>query len=142
MSERSALPIASAVLLADSIITEAGTNKKTLVGLFSAFFVPSVPFQRELHFYIELTDAGGEYDFLLEILHLESSSVVAGGRLEHVVARDRLTSIEMVIHLPVRFPDFGTYELRLSYKGRVFASRTFRVLEAKQRKGVPSSGGK
>ncbi|MFW5857161.1 MAG: DUF6941 family protein [Planctomycetota bacterium] len=127
MSERLPLPVASAVLLADQIIVEAGSGKKTLVGVYSNIFAPRTPFWRHVNLYAELTDAFGTYDLDLTAHHLDGNAVVASTCLEAVEAADRLRPLELVVRLPVAFPGYGTYELRIAHEGRVFANRTVRV---------------
>jgi hypothetical protein len=130
MADRLPLPVGSAVLLADQIIVESGTSKKTLVGIYSTIYTSHLPARRHLNIYAEVTDAEGRYDFTLELLHLEANACVAQGEMEDVTSGDRLTPLEMVIRLPVAFAEYGTYEFRIAYEGNVFASRVLRVLPA------------
>ncbi|MHC4870545.1 MAG: DUF6941 family protein [Planctomycetota bacterium] len=128
MRKRKPLPAVSSVLLADHIIVESNTNKKTLVGLYSNIYSKSVPAKKYLNIFVELSDCAGDYEFHVEICHLETDKVIAKGKLKNVHARDRLAFIEIVAHMPVRFKEFGTYEFRMNYEGAVFASRRFRFL--------------
>lgn len=136
MQKRKPLPSVNAVLLADQIIVESGTNKKSLIGLFSNIYSPTVPVKKNLNLFVEITDCSGDYEFQVEICHLEQDKVVAKGRMENVHARDRLAFIEIVAHMPVRFKEFGTYEFRMSYCGSVFASRRFRFLPSHAKKST------
>jgi hypothetical protein len=133
------LPSCNAVLIADQVIVEAKTNKKTLVGLFSNIHARRLPTRRRLNFFVEISDALGIYDFEMRLVHLDSDSTVATGRLESIHSHDRLAPMEMVIHLQARFEDYGTYEFRMDYLGKVFASRTFRVTPAPSRERAGSS---
>jgi hypothetical protein len=127
MPEHLPLPVASAMVLADHVIVEAGSGKKTLVGVYSNIFARHMPFGRHINLYAEITDALGTYDFDLSLHHLDSDDEVAGTRLAEVESVDRLRPLELVVRMPVNFLDYGTYELRIAHEGRVFANRTFRV---------------
>ena len=136
---RDSLPVpqAKAVLLADQILVEAGSNKKSLIGLYTQLYAPRMPMRRQLQFFVEITGAMGEYDFTLELVHLEKDKIVARGAMEKVVAADRLASIEMVIRLPARFREFGSYEFRLLCGSELIATRVLRIREAPRPEEAP-----
>ncbi len=140
MPEALPLPTPMAVVFADQIIVEAMTGKKTLVGLYSTIFARRLPLRRQVNIFVELGDAQGSYDFLLELVRLETGAVVARGQLEGVRSRDRLTPLELVVRVPVSFPAYGTYEARISFESQVFASRTVRVLAPPEPSGGASFG--
>ena len=70
MNEQLPLPVTGSILLADQIIVEAETAKKTLVGVYSNIFTAKVPARRHLSIYAELTDVQGAYDLRLELVQL------------------------------------------------------------------------
>jgi hypothetical protein len=130
MSNPAPVPIATAVLFADRILIEAGTNKKTLVGIYSSICARRLPVRRKLNAYVELVDAYGQYEIGFELVHLESETVAAHGVLPGVQAPDRLLPVEMVLRFGTSFDLYGAYEFRLRLGSNVFASRTIRVSEA------------
>jgi len=68
------VPKANAMLICDSVITDKGTNKKSLIGVFehiNAFKFPCV--HHSLAVYIKLTDARGKYRFRLELIDLQNN---------------------------------------------------------------------
>ena len=70
-------PIVNAMLVCDKVITETGTNKKSLIGIFeniNAYKFPCI--HHFLAVYIKLTDANGRYKFRLELVDLENDSIV------------------------------------------------------------------
>ena len=123
--ERNPLPHTSAILFADQIIVEASTGKKSLIGIFSTICSTALPMEREINIFVELTDAVGEYQFTLELVHLETGMLVATGSMGPVVSRDPLRPMEIIIRLPARLPRHGKYEFRMSCGKSVFASRVF-----------------
>lgn len=127
MTEHRPLPVTRALLLADQIIVESGSAKKTLVGIYTCVQAARLPARRELNLYAELIDAQGDYSFELQLVHLESDQTVAAGRIDAVHAPDRLTPLELVIRLPVTFAAYGTYEFRIEHSGQVTGSRALRV---------------
>ncbi len=128
MPNQPPLPVTRAILLADSIIAEAGTHKKSLIGIYSRIAAPQLPFRRVLHVYAQLADAWGEYTFSIELVNLSTNEPVHRGEMGPVVAHDRLVPLEIVLHVPCIFEVYGEYELRLACSGNVFASRTVSVL--------------
>lgn len=130
MSDNAPPPVTNAILLADQIITEAGSNKKTLVGVYSNIVAPRLPAGRPLAVFVECTDAEGRYDFDLSIVHLDTDRMIASCAMPGVRAENRLQPTELVIQLPVSFEAYGSYEIRIAWKGDVFARRRFRVMEA------------
>lgn len=121
--DASTVPTLMAGLLCDQIITEAGTNKKTLVGIFDTLHSPALPFKRQLWIYLRLTDAEGRYRFRIELVHLETEKPIFGVETNEVEAKNRLGFHEIVVELPpVPLPDQGTYEFQI-YANDVYIGR-------------------
>lgn len=125
----SPLPVCRALLLADSILVEADSHKKSLIGVYTRVAARRLPFRRVIHAYAQLADAHGEYVFDVAVVNLQSEHIVSRGEIGPVAADDPLLPVELVVHLPCRFFDYGNYELRLMHEGRVFASRVLTVAE-------------
>jgi len=128
MPNRPPLPHTRAILLADMILAEAGTHKKSLIGVYSRIGAPRFPFRRVLHVYAQLADACGEYTFAIELGNRATDEGVHRGEMGPVIAHDRLLPLEIVLHVPCVFQNYGEYDLRLSFEGNIFASRTFSVM--------------
>ncbi len=108
------VPSVLAILLCDRIITEAGTNKKTLVGVFRTLRAAKIPISRQMGFYARLTDAEGKYKFRVEIVRLNDNQAI--GRIEtgELESTDRLAPVELAMNLPpVPFNQPGRYEFQL-----------------------------
>ncbi|MFH1317874.1 MAG: hypothetical protein ABIH71_02525, partial [Candidatus Omnitrophota bacterium] len=73
-------PKLNAMLLCDSIITEIGTNKKSLIGIFENITANNFPCKHfKLSVYIKFTSAQGKYNFRLELVDLSSNKIIGKG---------------------------------------------------------------
>jgi hypothetical protein len=124
--------------MADRIIAEAGSNKKTLVGVYCNIQAQRLPAKRKLNLYIEVVDAQGVYDFFAEVVHLESGSTIAHGVIDRVEVNDRLSPLELVLSVPASFSEYGAYEFRLMHGTGVVANRRFRVVAPTPTSVTPS----
>ena len=104
------IPSVIAILLCDSIIVEAVTDKKTLIGIFA---IPA-PAKIPLAFYARMTDAEGEYKFRVDAVSLKNNSLVARLETSPIQIQSRLGVMELALNLPpVTFPVSGRYEFQL-----------------------------
>lgn len=130
------VPTVVAMLLCDQIITEVGTSKKTLVGVFDRCFLPEFPFKLPgFWVYARLTDAEGDYTFKLRFIYLDEEQLLAEITTIKVHAPDRLGFLDLTLPLPPLFPvpKPGRYEFQL-YAEEVYIGRT--TIQAEERKGA------
>jgi len=117
------IPSVVAMLTCDQIINEEGTNKKSLIGVFSRVNSPHFPFLvSRLAVYVKLVDTVGRYQFLLRLVNLKDESLVADVKIEADV-RDPAGQAELALNmgnLPI--PEAGKYEFQL-YCDDVFLHR-------------------
>ena len=127
-------PGKEAMLVCDLIITETGTNKKSLIGIFEHISAAQVPFRHEsLSVYVKFTGALGEYQFKLELVDLHTNEVVGRGMTNSLKITDKLSSYELVFNLKgLVFKNAGKYEFRISANDEVFGAKTFTVLHNAQ----------
>ncbi|MFH1797768.1 MAG: hypothetical protein ABH844_00245 [Candidatus Omnitrophota bacterium] len=130
-------PILNAMLVCDKIITEVGTNKKSLIGVFeniSAHMFPCV--HHSLTVYIKLTDANGKYKFCLELVDLETNSIIGKGEMpKDIEITSPLTIHDLVFNLAaLKFEHQGKYEFRIFANGEVFGQKTFSVNKSPERR--------
>jgi len=123
-------PVVNAMLICDKIITEVGTNKKSLIGIFeniSAYKFPCV--HHFLSVYIKLTDARGDYRFKLELADLEDGSIVGKAEIPKTVnVSSPLAIHDLVFNLAaMKFNHQGKYEFRIFANDEVFGQKTFMV---------------
>lgn len=118
MASKPPRPVAHAILIADQVIKEAGTNKYTLVGIFNRIYATRFPCDHhKLALYLKFSDALGDYRLEVQLVDLTPG----GEDLEKVLAnvrggfqmKDRLGQGEVALVFPViRFPHPGKYEFR------------------------------
>ncbi len=123
-------PKANAMLICDYVITEQGTKKKSLIGVFENIGAATFPFVHSiLSVYVKLTDARGDYKFRLELVQLKSETLIGRGEIPTVVTIPTpLMSHELVFNLRgIRFPEAGDYEFRIYANDRIFGQKTFVV---------------
>lgn len=117
-------PALQAILLCDSAIREAVTNKVTLVGIYDRFHVKSFPFtwNRPSSVYARITDAAGSYTFRLELVRLDDEQAVGRQEVQGEL-EDRLGAHEVIFGIQrMSFERAGRYELRLFCNGRHLGS--------------------
>jgi hypothetical protein len=117
------IPSVVAMLVCDQIITEQGTNKKSLIGIFDNFGSLTFPvrFQR-LAVYVKLADAVGDYFFKLRLVKLKDESLVTEiGIQANIKDANQYSELALgMSNLPV--PEPGKYEFQL-YAGDVYLHR-------------------
>lgn len=118
------VPSVLAMLLCDTVITEANTNKKTLVGVFDRWNLPQLPVNVVFWLYSRLADAEGEYTFKVKIVHLEDERLLAEMGTHPVQISDRLGAFEVALPFPpIPLEKSGRYEIQL-FANEVFIGRT------------------
>jgi len=118
------VPTVVAVVLCDRIITEAQTNKKTLVGTFDTLWAQQPPFLAPVWLYIRLTDAEGKYRFKVKLVYLDADTPIMEAETAEVTAADRLAYGELVIPIPaIPLQKEGTYEFQI-FANDVYIGRT------------------
>ena len=120
------IPSVSAILICDRVIEEAGTGKKTLVGIFERAHAPQVPALVPFAIYARLTDAEGDYRFRINISFLRSDREEVIGQLSAEIrnVQARLGVLEVGLNLPPwPFPSFGRYEVQL-YANDIYIAHT------------------
>jgi len=133
---KAAKPIANAMLVCDRVITEAGTNKKSLIGIFENISAYKFPCSHHfLAVYIKLTDARGKYKFRLELVELENNSVIGKAEIpKEIEINDPLKVHDLVFNLAVlKFRQPGKYEFRIYGNDEVFGQKTFLVNKLEKR---------
>jgi len=123
-------PVLNAMLICDKIITEAGTNKKSLIGIFENISAYKFPCRHHfLSVYIKLTDAMGEYKFKLELADLVDNSVVGKAEIPSSVnVSSPLAIHDLVFNLAsLKFEHPGKYEFRIFANEELFGQKTFMV---------------
>jgi len=134
-----ASPKTNAMLVCDYVITEQGTNKKSLIGIFENISAARFPCTHgSLSVYIKLTEGNGTYRFRLEMVDLQTDTVIGKGEIpREVTIQNPLSAHELVFNLKtLRFAHAGEYEFRIYANDRIFGQKSFKV-SAMNRPEVP-----
>lgn len=127
-----AVPKANAMLICDYVITERGTNKKSLIGVFENIGASQFPCTHyQLSVYIKLTEAQGKYQFRLELTDLQNDTTIGKSEMPNAIQIvNPLVTHELVFNLRgLRFPHPGEYEFRIFANDRIFGQKSFIVNE-------------
>lgn len=90
------IPVLVAVLICDAAVTDPGTGKKNLIGIFDRIFARTIPTEQSVSVYVKLADAIGRYKMEVRFVQVESGRplIQAEGELQ---APDRLQSMDFFI---------------------------------------------
>ena len=119
-------PKTNAMLICDYVITERGTNKKSLIGVFENIGAATFPCTHfAMSVYIKLTDAQGSYRFRLELTDLQNDSTIGKSEMpEEIQVPSPLLAHELVFNLRgVRFMHAGKYEFRIFANDKIFGQK-------------------
>ena len=130
-----AKPMIKAILVCDHIITEAGTNKKSLIGVFENITVLKFPYRHPLFsVYVKLTDASGKYRVRIELVDLKQNKIIGKGEIFSMDFPDKLSHYELTFNFGgLRFNHAGKYEFRIYVNDEFLDSKDFNVLQAKKK---------
>jgi len=117
------IPNVVAMLLCDQIINEAGTNKKSLIGVFDYFFSLAFPtIIQRFAVYVKMADAVGDYLFKLRVVKLKDEALIAEIAIQAKIAADNQYG-ELALNLGgIPLPEAGKYEIQL-YAGEEYLHR-------------------
>lgn len=135
------VPKTNAMLICDYVITERGTNKKSLIGVFENIGATTFPCTHfAMSVYVKLTDAQGAYRFRLDLVDLHEDKTIGQSEMPNdVQVPSPLVAHELVFNLRgVRFAHPGEYEFRIFANGSIFGQKKF-VVEQAGRKGPDGS---
>src|SRR3989338_11527853 len=120
------VPKTNAMLICDYVITEQGTNKKSLIGIFENITAPQFPMTHySLSVYVKLTDAQGDYQFRLELVDLKTNGVLAQCALpQSVHIGNPLETRELVFNLRgLKFSQAGQCEFQIYANDHIFGQK-------------------
>lgn len=130
------VPSVVAMLVCDQVISEQGTNKKSLIGVFDNFYSLVFPTALpRIAVYVKLADAQGDYLFKLRFVNLRDESLVFEISIQAKIL-DSGEHSELALNFGVPVPAEGKYEFQL-YAGEEYLHRV--TLNAK-RAPLPQGG--
>jgi len=121
-------PAVKAILICDQVIHEAGSNRKSLIGIFEEIHLAKFPAHYpRIAVYVNLTDANGEY--VLEMrLQSEDGTEVGRGTTPKMRIENPLATCEFALQISnLVFPGPGQYEFQIFANDAFLASKAFRV---------------
>jgi len=127
-------PIVSSILMCDSVITEAGTNKKSLIGVFNRIWASTLPAMHpNLWIFMEVTGIRGEVPLTIKIkpaFGSEAPIIEIEGRVR---GQDHRAMAEISFHVPeLPLMEFGDHLIEVLSGGHPCNSRRFAVTERKE----------
>ena len=124
-------PEVKAFLLCDYVLHEAGTNKKSLIGIFEQVNTPRLPFRHgRMSVYANLTDVHGTYDLTLRLVRLRDGKVLLEAKGLRIQVTDPLQVSELGMNLEgIVFEEPGKYEFALYANEQFLQSKPFRVVK-------------
>jgi uncharacterized protein DUF6941 len=128
------VPTLVAMLLCDTVIQDAQTTKKSLIGIFTQVNAIDFPTTVNATVFARLTDAEGKYKFRLDVVNLtENKTILSLPSPHEVEAPSQLALVEIVLQfqrLPV--PSAGKYEFQLWANDAYLGRTTMEAAGAKQ----------
>jgi len=123
LPESSPIPTLLAFIVCDTVIQDAATQKRTLVGVFDQVAAPNAPLHiNSLGLYAKLVEGSGLYQMKVRLVNLKDESPVM-----EIKAAAQWNKPEDPLELGMNFAgiplsEFGTYEFQL-YANDVFVGR-------------------
>lgn len=107
-------PQLKAIITCDYVITEANSNKRSLIGIFDRIYITRFPGTYfPIWLYVAFSEALGDYNIRVEFRDLEQNKVLGEARSSnplHCTRRDRIN--EVIFRFPpTPFPHEGDYEM-------------------------------
>ena len=122
-------PIAEALILCDEIITEAGTNKKSLIGTFNSIVSSNFPMQHaKICVYAAMTNGQGEMKGELRCVRVDDQQEIfkAAGNVQFA---DPNQVVEMSFNFRnILFERPGLYTFELMAGEELLLEKRFHVL--------------
>ena len=119
------VPTLLAMLLCDSVIQDAATTKKSLIGIFAQANAFGFPTAVNLSVFARLTDAEGKYRFRIDVVNLnENKTILSLPPTNELEAKDQLAFVDLVLQIQgLPIPSPGKYEFQL-WGNDVYLGRT------------------
>ncbi len=137
-------PSVKAILICDTVIHEAGTNKKSLIGIFEDIHVTHFPFPYpRVAVYVNLTDAHGKYTLELRLIATEDGARIGSATTPEVEIDSPLRTCEFALQVGnLVFPKAGVYEFQIFANSNLLATKSFHVkkIDKNQQPDLPRFG--
>ena len=113
-------------ILCDKIIQDQlEGGKYSAIGIFDGISAQTFPCAHgPFGVILLITDAFGEYNFIMDLVNIESGQIIAKAQFPKFVSEDPLNGINIGLQFPrIEFPSAGRYEFRFSSDGNFIERR-------------------
>jgi hypothetical protein len=116
-------PVPVAFLVCDQVIVDAGSGKKTIVGVFDRIWCERFPARyRPAWIYFKAIDCEGEYEHRIEYVQVSTQKILIQGKGQ-LVHSDRHQYAEFTLQCPpLPLTEPGEYEFRLWLNNKFVSS--------------------
>jgi hypothetical protein len=124
-------PLCLALVLADAIWRDQATQKRTILGTFSALFAAQFPASQNMSVYCALTDGRGITKVELRIVDIQDEDLPIASATAEVDFSDSRMVVEIDTILGgVVFPHPGEYRIQMLGAGDLMMERRLVVIHA------------
>lgn len=121
-------PLCLAIVLADSIHRDPGSNKHTILGTYSAIFAAELPITQPITLYIALTDGRGKTPFEVRIVAMDDEFTPIQRITGVVEFPDPRMVAELVLQFGVELKHSGEYRIQLHTNDEFLVERRLIVI--------------
>ncbi len=127
------MPTALAFLIADLIIDDIVTRKKSIIGLFNSICSNKFPFRhREMNVFVSLTDGHGKYDTSLVCTRAsDEKTIFKSSGIVDLQSPNTVVEINFALR-NMEFPTHGKYIFQFYCGDKLLVMRPFDVLNVEK----------
>lgn len=127
-------PTSKALLLCDDTIIEAGTSKISLIGVFRRFVLTHIPgTTRPFYAFIQLTNAQGTYDVVIEVRDLSADEAIAEASGPGIEIESQLHVCNIILPVPrLLIEHAGHYEFIIFANNSEVDRQRFEAIESQE----------
>ncbi len=139
MSFESPLPEMVAFLACEIILQDSQSGAKTLVNVAHQLNATAAPFPAKIACYAKLVDGGGEYQYMLRLVDLNTDAPIFQYTTPPAPWPREMDVYELIINLQgVTIPYFGDFEFQLHANGAYLGRHVLKVREMNSAQGPPA----
>jgi hypothetical protein len=141
MASGNPVPTLLAFLICDTVIQDAGSKKRTLVGVFDRIWSPIAPFAiNSLGLYAKMVDGSGQYVVKVRMVNLTRDETPVMEIKANVDWKDPDEAMELGMNFAgLPLPDFGMYEIQLFADDAYIGRALLKALKMQIPPGAPPS---
>lgn len=134
MSKKSP-PLGLSLIICDTVIADANTKKKSLIGIFNRLWAASFPCRHpEFHVFVSITGGHGKYRFVLQCVN-ETNGETINKLNGDLTFKSPKQVIEADFNFrPIVFPEPGQYSFEFLCDGEMVLHRRFIVDRVRREK--------